>query len=339
MLTALYLAALLGSTAEPPRPFRGLRAELNGADAVLRIRAVAIQTLDPGWDGSRFPERQEVDAVVKKVFAGSVARPGQRIRLSFAARQNADRARSMSSFLSGVGTESDLTALVKRDGDRLALVTLMSANDVERTDAFFEAYARLARLDDIAFTLGLAELLADRVRLEPDRLLWVNWAWFAFDDWDRLKVAAPPADHRLRRLASETHRAILPQIDAVVRGGTDGRLLHVPYLFGLNLSELPWLIRLLSPAERRGMATRLLQLHPIFARDLEDARKAAEPPPGQAVPASEELTMQDMHAMGADADMSRLIHCLAVCVDPRAPLSYPREEALRRARKFVARTP
>ena len=45
--------------------------------------------------------------------------------------------------------------------------------------------------------------------------------------------------------------------------------------------------------------------------------------------------MQDMHAMGADADMSELIHCLAVCVDPQAPLSYPREEALRRAREFV----
>jgi antitoxin component YwqK of YwqJK toxin-antitoxin module len=312
----------LPCSAEPisPRPFRGLREELNAADAVLRIRATDVQTLDrpPGWDLSTGPAaRQQIDAIVVKVLAGSLAQPGQPIRLSFAARENAVRA--------GVHKDTDFTALVKRDGDRLVLVTVMDANDVERTDAFFQAYARLARLDDGAFALGLAELLADRIRLAPDRLLWVHWAFFAFDDWDRLKLPAPPTDPRLLRVASETQRAILAQVDDLVRGGEGGP----------NLFELPWLIRLLSRAERREMAAGLLRMHPLLTREQAEATKAARPGAHQKRHPTDELTIDDVRAMGADAAMAHLVHCLAVCVDPLAPVSHPREEAVRRAREFV----
>lgn len=310
------------------RPYLGLREELNAADAVLRIRATDVVTLDrpPGWDGSsETPARQQIDGVVQRVLAGSLAQPGQRIRLSFAARENAERSRSMSAFRGGVHTDTDSTAFVKREGDHLVLVAVMDANDVERTDAFFEAYARLARLDDGAFALGLAALLAERVRLSPERLLWVNWAWFAFDDWDRLKVPSPPTDARLRRLASETHHAILAQAEGFVRSGEGG----------VNLSELPWLIRLLSRAERREMAAALLRMHPLFARELAKITRAARPAAHRAEDPNDELTNDDIRAMAAEAAMGQLIHCLAVCVDPFAPVSYPREEALRRARQFV----
>lgn len=225
VLWALALAASLQAGGQQPRAFSGLRAELNAADAVLRIRVMAVQRLDPTppmMEGR--PERLQLDVAVVKVLAGSGLAAGDRVGVIFPAREYSDWARDLSGYeiLAGVHTGSDMTALMSRRGNDWTVRTLFRAYDAERTDAFFAEYARVARLDDRAFAIGLARHLADRVAGRPGRLLWARWALLAFDDWDRLRMAGQVRSAQLRRSSQDALHAVLKQIDATVRGKGEG---------------------------------------------------------------------------------------------------------------------
>src|SRR5512144_1058689 len=94
VLWALALAATLQAAAGPMRTYNGLRAELNAADAVLRIRVTAVQSLDPlPRTADRPPERLRVDLTVVKVLSGSGVSAGENLRVVFPAREYAAWAR------------------------------------------------------------------------------------------------------------------------------------------------------------------------------------------------------------------------------------------------------
>jgi hypothetical protein len=319
------------AVAVSPRPFLGLREELRRADAVAVVRVTGVEMVDrpPGWRNDMPVQSQRIDATVKRVLAGSLGGAGAGVQLWLATAEHQRRMRLMGSpeFVWGVGRDQEVTALVKRNGERLEILNLLAANDDERTDALFTEYARLAALDDRAFMLGLARHLADGVRLAPDRLLWVRWTLLAMDDWRRLPPPSPSSDPKLASLVARTLRAVLGQVDAFGSGRTPGP----------NLDELPWLIRLLSEPQRRELAAALLRrIHPIFRHELEEIRRADElhPPPTTRDPL-DELTLEDIRAMAASAAMGRLMECLSLCAHPEDSSHATHDETLARAQAFV----
>lgn len=76
----------------------------------------------------------------------------------------------------------------------------------------------------------------------------------------------------------------------------------------------------------------------MIAVELRDAAKAIpRSPDDRAGDPYDELTLEDIRLMAADADEMWLIHSLEACMDPEAPAwkHLSREEALRRARAFA----
>jgi antitoxin component YwqK of YwqJK toxin-antitoxin module len=315
-----------------PRPFRGLREELAGADAVLRIRVTAVHTLDPPLGGtSHPPRRQDVEVLVRKVLSGSLARPQDRLRLFFDAAAHQRRFELMPRFGGGVQfwngphQDRDQTALVKQDGERLTLLTLMDADDRAGSDALLARYAGLARRPDADFVRGLAELIADRIRLAQDRLLWEGWGSLALDDWNR--QAWPPllADPQIRLLATRTRQAVEAQIERWLQNQEE------PW----NLYELQWLVRLLPLDERRHLAATLLRVYPVLLREEKDAQaeEQARPPLPDPTPGVVVCRFPGRWA-AAGAALNELMVSLAACVDPGANTAYP-PDLLERARRFA----
>lgn len=331
-----YDAAVRQTCAAGPlsiRPYRGLRDELRAADAVAVLRLTRVKTVDgpPGWVWSEMPPLpQRIDAIVKKVLAGSLGGAGTRIQLWLAAAQHQRRSRTLprfgdSQFWAEAEEDSEVTALVKRDGERLEIVNLLAEDKAARTDALLTEYARLAALDDDAFTIGLARLIADRIRLAPDRLLWAGWGNLAMDDWTRLPAPSLSTHPSLKKLLTETLATTLTQINAFAHGSDRG----------FNLHELPWLIRLLAEPERRRMAAALLRVHPVLMLEVENARRAfdkAHP----ATPTPEAgMSVHAIRSGFAQSAMNALMECLALCVNPQGPSRYFADDTLDRARAFV----
>jgi antitoxin component YwqK of YwqJK toxin-antitoxin module len=317
-----------------PRPFHGLREELAGADAVLRIRVTAVHTLDAPLGGtSHLPRRQEVEVLVRKVLSGSLARPQDRLRLLFDAATHWRRFELLprfgdgAQFRRGPQQDRDQTALVKQEGDRLTLLTLMDADDRAGTDALLARYASLARRPDVEFVRGLAELIADRIRLAPDRLLWEGWGSLALYDWSR--QATPPllADPQIRLLATRTREVVEAQIERWLQNQEE------PW----NLYELPWLIRLLPLEERRHLAATLLRVYPVLLREDQAAQAEEEalPPPPDPEPGVVTCRFPGRWA-AASAALNELMVSLAACVDPSADTAYP-PDLLEKARRFAER--
>jgi hypothetical protein len=217
-------------------------------------------------------------------------------------------------------------ALVSRHGARLEIANLMIASRDDGGEAALREYVRLAGLDEDRFRVGLARLLADVVQCRRDRLLWMGWERLAFDDWSRLGQATH-AEPRLDAILDPALGATLAQIDALVSRGT----------YGVNLDDLPWLIRLLNEPKRRRLAAGLLRLQPIFQREIDAARKefARAHPPGS--PPSPELTSTAIRLSGATAVMRRLAECLALCIDTTLPPYSTPSDTIERSRAFVAK--
>lgn len=318
----------------PLRPYRGLREELRAADAVVVMRVVDVESdRPPGWAMGMPPPDQRIDAIVKRVLAGSLGVSDTSIRLWLATAEHRRRfetlPRAENEFRPSVEKGSDVTALVKRNGERWEIANLLAADQATRTDAFLAEYARLAALDERAFAVGLTPLIADLVRSAPERLLWGGWGPLAMDDWSRLTLPSLADDPSIEKPVSEALATLLVQIDAHAEGHRDG---------WLNLRRLPWLIRLLATPQRRTLALALLRLHPIFLSDLEAAEKAAEEArkvrPGAENPETEmpawAFTLAATHAM-----MAQLMECLALCVDPTTPPRAHDGDTVDRAREFV----
>lgn len=314
-----------------PRPYRGLREELRPADALLRIRVTDVRTPDrpPGWIREMASPPQEVEARVKKVLAGSLCRPGATIRLWFAAAPHYKRFEELhnygaDAFWNAPHRDWDMTAVVRRQGTRLVLLNLLRADDEMRTDALLTEYSRLARLDDRGFRLGLARLIAPRIRMDRDGLLWSSWGRLALDDWDRNR-APGPVDPALRDLVRRTHDVVLRQMD---------RYLATRCATMLNLDELPWLIRLLSLAERRQTAARLLRAHDFLVREATRAKETEDTP--AAAPPDAGLSIENARQVWAAGELYRVLSCLSVCIDPDAPPNDAyAKDLLDRARSFV----
>ncbi len=315
-----------------PRPYRGLRAELLDADAILRVKVLETRSPDPppgGWSEAG-PLRQEVDAVVRKVLAGSVARVGDRLRLAFnvaASRMRNEQLPRYGStilFWSEPHEEWANTFLVRRDGDRLTLLTVMASSDDVRTDAVLAEYGRLARRDDRDFLLGLARHLADWVCLRPDRLLWESVGWTAMEDWRRQEIGPVRSDPRFRRLLTEAHRTVETKLERWLQGHPDE--------WGANTYDLPWLIRLLPLSERRQLAATLLRLHTVATREEAEAR-VTEEELQRHHPSSPDSDYFPLRWAAASALVHQITVALAVCVDPSA--DGPPPDTVDRARAFV----
>lgn len=312
------------------RPFRGLREELRNADslAILRIQAIEIINRPPGWSDMPSPP-QHVDAAVVRVLRGSLAPPGSKVRLWVDAHQFNRRfetfAQSHGLTFARPLVGEEMLALVKRSGERVEIRNLFLANELGPSDAAVREYSRLAALDDDGFRLGLARLVADVVRDRPDRLLWMGWARLAFDDWSRL-TPGPVGEPRLDAILEPALATAIDQMDALVAGGRDG----------VNLHELPWLIRLLDEPQRRRLAVALLRVHTIFQRFVDEARKAFDKahPPG--APSPPEMTIEMINLGAATGAMMSLHECLALCLDPSRPPYATSNDPVERARAFAA---
>jgi antitoxin component YwqK of YwqJK toxin-antitoxin module len=323
-----------GAQALMPEPYRGLRAELRPAAALLRVRVTDVRTLDrpPGWIAEMAPPPEEVTVLVKKVLAGSLARPGQTVQLSFAPARLYRRFEELhnygpEAFWNGPHREWDMTAVVQRDGDRLVLRNLLRADDTMRTDALLAEYARLAPLDDRSFRLGLARMIAPRLVLDPRSMLWGGWGRLAIDDWDRLPRAAA-SDASLRALAQRTHVAVLSRLD---------RYLQTRNTTLLNLDELPWLIRQLSPDERRGTALRLIRMHDLVSSEVAALSRKGAASARPAAP-DEGVSLENVEVLSLMRLDYEILCSLACCLEPETRPSDPyAKDLLDRARTFVAR--
>lgn len=320
------------ATAVEVRPYLGLRQEIRSADSIAVIRIEDMQTANrpPGWLWTEMPPPpMHVDAVVVRVHKGSPGPAGTKVRLwldtaPFYRRfETLPRSGSLTFTRGQKGEEA--IALLGRSGDRLEIANLMMASEHDRGEAALEEYIRLAALDDGGFRLGLARLLADAVQLRPDRLLWMGWAYLAFDDWSRLnpgRVGEPCLDAILEPALATA----IEQMDALVAGGRDG----------VNLHELPWLIRLLDEPQRRRLAVALLRVHPIFQRFVDEAQKAFDKahPPG--APEPPEMTIEMINLGAATGAMMSLHECLALCLDPSRTPYATSNHLVERARAFAA---
>jgi hypothetical protein len=340
----LLLVTALPSLADDPPAYRGLRADLKAADAVVRLRISGVKTSTK--------DEARVSGIVERVFKGEGPKPGEEMALTQKTAEYLGRLAGELDCPGGLSADgihlfakvpaagSSCVVLARRNKDGWELDECcfaepaggLSFTDAEQmraygeerrraaalADALVERYAAAAGASDadaaVEFTLAMCDFFAPEGRGDAELAIGA-----LLDDWNRISKALPAENTRVAEALSKAVDGWLAE-----NGPTTNAARNLEH----------WLMALLPEPERKRLMPRLVAEFKAARTKADDLQKRLRDPKNRDGKGDHEKDAREM--MTVPAALAAAQDLVARALDPaNPPRDLPADELLAKAEKFA----